>query len=73
MKYCCTVRSLYGNQISFRPDFVALKVAEKIAENNNDACLIMVSSIPVTQLVCLKVFYGLMPHSLMSELPLRAE
>ena len=28
---------------SSRPDFVALKVAEKIAENNNDACLIMVS------------------------------
>ncbi|KAK3875296.1 hypothetical protein Pcinc_019829 [Petrolisthes cinctipes] len=26
------------------PDFLALKVAEKIAENNNDACLIMVDN-----------------------------
>ncbi|KAK7084583.1 ER membrane protein complex subunit 8 [Halocaridina rubra] len=26
------------------PDFVALKVAEKIAENNNDACLIMIDN-----------------------------
>lgn len=74
MKYCCAVRNPNGNQISFRPDFVALKVAEKIAENNNDACLIMVSSIPmITQVVCLEVFCGLMPHSLMSKLALRAE
>ncbi|XP_045617252.1 ER membrane protein complex subunit 8-like isoform X2 [Procambarus clarkii] len=26
------------------PDFVALKIAEKIAENNNDACLIMIDN-----------------------------
>ncbi|KAG7169409.1 ER membrane protein complex subunit 8-like [Homarus americanus] len=26
------------------PDFVALKIAEKIAENNNDSCLIMIDN-----------------------------
>ncbi|XP_076049200.1 ER membrane protein complex subunit 8/9 [Oratosquilla oratoria] len=33
------------------PDFIAMKVAEKIAENNNDACLIMIDN----KRVCLQL------------------
>lgn len=47
---CVSPCDLYFSPL-LRPDFVALKVAEKIAENNNDACLIMVSKIPL--FICL--------------------